>query len=600
MLEKIKTSFHGFKEGVKNASDSTLFGVRLAFKAAKFETILNILVFTLEQFPSIITSFALKMIIDSCISGENMAVNVGIWVVCYLASLLVSRGLSSLGGILTVSLRKKFELYLDEKIIGRVLDSGVAFFDDPANMDSLRIVQNESGVINSVVFVGLRTFSSCLALAASILILSALSPWLTVLYILAVIPAVVADSKFNFLVWQYDFTHSRDYRRSDNIYSEITDQRKGIEFRLYGNFPAFKKEYFNLRERWISEKAGMFKTHAWKLLFSYLLQTVSLAGVFVLSVIRFMAYEITVGEVQFYVNTALSIRNSVMAFFDNVTSIAIYGDKVSKIKNFLLGREHYRNTGNLDVPKDFEITFNNVGFHYPGSGEWVLRHCSFSFGRGDKVALVGLNGAGKSTVIKLLLGFYSVSEGEILLNGVPIEKYDKASYSRLFGAMFQDIVVYSMSIRENITLGCELDEERLKSACDFAGISDLIASLPQGFETQLGRTFDENGFVPSGGQAQRIALARAYYRSGDIMILDEPVASIDPETEFEIFEKVGRDWKDKTMLLVSHRLSNVRDCDKIIVIEDGAVSQCGTHDELIAEGGKYAEMYLTQAEKYTQ
>lgn len=268
MNDKIKERFTHFFISVKKVAVNTAFGVKLAFSAAKFETIFNIVIFTLEQFPAIITAFALRMIIDSCVSNESIYLNAFIWVTCYIVALLSSKIVGSLSGVLVVSLRKKFERFLDQKIIERVLDSGISFFDNPENMDSLHIVQNESGVINSIVFVGLRTFSVCIALITSIIILSALSPWITIFYILAVIPAVVSNAKFNFLIWEYDFTHSRDYRRSDTIYSEMTDPNKAIEFRLYNNFPHFRHEYCKLRENWITEKNKMFQQYAWKLFLS--------------------------------------------------------------------------------------------------------------------------------------------------------------------------------------------------------------------------------------------------------------------------------------------------------------------------------------------
>lgn len=185
---------------------------------------------------------------------------------------------------------------------------------------------------------------------------------------------------------------------------------------------------------------------------------------------------------------------------------------------------------------------------------------------------------------------------------MPLESYKRSELYRLFGAMFQDVVIYSMSIRENITIGRkgDVDEDRLAAACEIAGLTKMISELPRGLDTELQRTFDRNGLIPSGGQAQRIALARAIYRGGDIMILDEPVASIDPETEYEIFGRVMTEWEDKTLVLVSHRLSNIRMCDRIIVIECGRVSEVGTHDELMKRRGAYARMYDSQAEWYDE
>ena len=414
-MGRIKDKTRGFLSNVKASVGNTAFGVSLSFSAAKLETILNIIVFTLEQFPAIITAFALRMIIDSCTERESIPLSAVALGICYISALMLSKGIASLSSLLTVSLRKKFEKYLDQRILNRVLSSGISFFYDPANMDSLRIVQNESGVINSVVFVGLRTFSASLALITSIIILSALSPWMTLLYILAVIPAVVANSKFNFLIWQYDFYHSRDYRRSDNIYSEMTAPRKAVEFRLYDNFPHFKKEYSELRNKWISEKDRMFRQHALNFFFGYLIQMAALISVFVLSILRFSASVITAGDVQFYVNTAQNIRNSVMSFFDNVTSIAIYSDKVASLRRFLNVREKARDEDKgFDIPENFVIEFDNVGFIYPGSDTWVLRNCSFAFEKGERIAFAGLNGAGKSTVISCFLAYMRSARGKYL------------------------------------------------------------------------------------------------------------------------------------------------------------------------------------------
>ena len=246
------------------------------------------------------------------------------------------------------------------------------------------------------------------------------------------------------------------------------------------------------------------------------------------------------------------------------------------------------------------IEFRDVTFTYPGRDEPALEHVSFTIELGETVALVGRNGAGKTTIVKLLTRLYDPDAGQILVDGVDVREYDPAELRREVGVIFQDYVTYYLSARENIGVGRleELDDlERIDRAAAQSGADAVVAQLPEGYDTLLGKWFDQ-GHQLSGGEWQKVALARAFMRDAQILILDEPTASLDAQAEYEIFARMKELTSDKTALFISHRFSTVRLADRILVLEGGAIIEQGTHDELLLQNGRYAEFFNLQAASY--
>ena len=258
-----------------------------------------------------------------------------------------------------------------------------------------------------------------------------------------------------------------------------------------------------------------------------------------------------------------------------------------------------KNPKEIDIDKPISFEFRNVSFKYPGTENFVLKDINFSIEPKDNIAIVGANGAGKTTIVKLLCRFYDVTSGEILVNGVNIKDLDLDNWYRCIGTLFQEFMHYDFTVRENIMLGNPKvkNEDKMRLAANQSGVSEFVEALPNKYNQLLGRQF-EGGVELSQGQWQKLAIARAFYEGAQILILDEPTSAIDAESEYEIFQNLNKHYKDKTLFLISHRFSTVRNANKIIVLKEGRILETGSHDELLRVGGLYARMFRKQALGY--
>ena len=276
---------------------------------------------------------------------------------------------------------------------------------------------------------------------------------------------------------------------------------------------------------------------------------------------------------------------------------------LSKIQEYLNIPEPFRFEGGVQPPAadGYELRLENVSFHYPGTERDILRHIDLTIHPGEKLAVVGLNGAGKTTMVMLLCGFYDPTEGRVLLNGQDIREFDRSAYYRLFSAVFQGFSILDTTIAECVAQTTEhIDRVKVDHCLAQAGLTEAIAKFPQGVDTHFGREVYLDGVQLSGGQTQRLMLARALYKDGPILVLDEPTAALDPIAENDIYQKYSDMTAGKTSVFISHRLASTRFCDRILFIADGGIAEEGTHKELLAKGGAYAELFAVQSRYYQE
>lgn len=316
-------------------------------------------------------------------------------------------------------------------------------------------------------------------------------------------------------------------------------------------------------------------------------------------------HAISVGDFSLYLNAITTFNNSVQAIISSYIDISNNGQYLKDYFDFLELHSRYSDGKSaFSQPEDMEmeLTFENVSFTYPGQNTPSLKDINLTVKKKERLSIVGENGAGKTTLVKLMLRLYEPTEGRILLNGIDIREIDYKAYLKLFSTVFQDFKLFAFRIIDNITSlsGDAVEESRVESSLEKAGLSDRISSLEKGVETYLYKIYEEDGIELSGGEAQKLAIARALYKDASIVILDEPTAALDPKAEYDIYTKFLAMVDSKTAIFISHRLSSTKFCDRIVVLRDGRIVETGSHSELLSQKGYYAELFDLQARFYME
>lgn len=308
-------------------------------------------------------------------------------------------------------------------------------------------------------------------------------------------------------------------------------------------------------------------------------------------------------EFLLYFTAMTTFTQWVMGILREMSTLHKESLDISRVREFLDFPEPFRFEDGRDVPAsdDYELTLENVSFRYPGAEADTIRHLSLTVHPGERLAIVGLNGAGKTTLVKLLCGLLDPTEGTVRLNGTDIREFDRRQYYDLFSAVFQQFSILDVTVAEQIAqTTVDIDYDRLAKCVEQAGLTSTIEELPKGLETHIGREVYLDGVLLSGGQMQRLMLARALYKNGPILLLDEPTAALDPIAENDIYQKYSEMTQGKTSLFISHRLASTRFCDRIIFMADGGIREEGTHESLLALGGEYAGLFEVQSRYYQE
>ena len=428
-------------------------------------------------------------------------------------------------------------------------------------------------------------------------------PFLILLLLIAIIPSFLNEIKFSRQSYSLVRSWTPERRELDYLRFIGASDVTAKEVKLFSLADFISDRFSRLANKYyLANKALAIKRAVWGSLFN-VIGDLSYYGAYVIIVIRTVAGIITIGDLTFLAGSFRSLRNQLQTIFQRFTKItesALYLkdyfdfmdiDQSQKIK--------ISNPGAIEpVAKGF--TFENLSFKYPESENYVLKDISFTIKAGEKMALVGENGAGKTTLVKLLLRMYEPTEGRILLDGKDVWSFDADEYQKLFGVIFQDFVRYYFTAKENIAVG-KIDELSNQNQIEYAAKKSLadqvIEGLPEKYDQPLGKRF-HNGKELSGGQWQKVALARAYMKNAEVIVLDEPTAALDARAEFEAFERFTELSEGKTAVLISHRFSTVRMADRILVLKNGGILEIGTHQELLDNEGLYAELFNYQAQGY--
>jgi len=374
------------------------------------------------------------------------------------------------------------------------------------------------------------------------------------------------------------------------------------EIRLSNIFNLFRRQYDTATDNnsRIARKFAFANAslNFWRITFTF---TVIFEGVLLYAIYRNrVSGSISLAQLTIMTSLMVTMTWVLIGMFENIMMVLKNAVFINNIRGFLEYEEEIPEDQDGETPsEDFEsLEFRNVSFSY--KDEKTIQNLSFVITKGQNAALVGHNGAGKTTIIKLLLRLYDPTEGEILYNGKNIKSYKLKAYREIFATTFQDYKIFGMSVKENVLMGrhYEDEEERVVNALKKAGVYEKVMTLPDGINNMMTKEFDENGAVLSGGESQKIAVARTFVKDSPMKIFDEPSSALDPIAEYDLFQNIMKEGNEHTMLFISHRLSSVKDCDKVFMLERGKLIEEGTHDQLMKNNGEYAAMYKKQACNY--
>lgn len=517
----------------------------------------------------------------------------------YCAVMLMEKLFDTVSDLVSFKYNDAINYYLDNAMIDKVSAIDLAFFDSSDLNDKLDNAWDLMYSTKNMVSFVFDMLQRTIRLIISFSLVLTLSLWLVPAVIILCIPSVIGDRKVNDMNYRFNKDYTKSHRKLE-YYKDLFFEGARSEVRLYHLKDYFTSLYTGIWELW--DKAVHAKNIQACLIniASLVLLTVNEVIVYILSVVKLIAGKIAVGDVAYYVSLLAQFRQDFTSLCYRINMFSKNSKELNDVRSFVEMEPLLEHGGTMIPTGNPRIEFKDVSFRYPGGDHDVLSHCSFTIEPGEIVGLVGPNGCGKSTIVKLLCRFYDPGSGEILIDGVSNKEYDIVKLRELFGVLFQDYVRYSFSLRENVALSkpekkdCDADILR---ACDQSRI-DFMKDWKNGIDENLTRRFDPNGKELSGGQWQRISLARAFFRDASIILLDEPSASLDPIAEHQIFEDFSKIAENKSAVLISHRLSSITLADKILVLEDGHIIEQGSHADLLRLNGRYAHLFNLQASKY--
>ena len=581
-----------------------LFFIRFSWKHEKLYLIYNVLNQFVSSMIPIVAVIMPRFIINELMGEQRVSslmVYIGILIGYTSIAAALSNWLSWAGFSRRAKVSQRFNEFLHEKTINA----------DYADIESSLYLEMKEKA-SKFLFGDLRGFSYVLDMAIGIIgkaftmigviaVVAALNPIIVVVFIALVIFSSLFESRIQKQQAKMQLEMTVLNRRT-MYYSEV------LEDFSYG-----KEIRINNLGKWLMGREKVHWDNGFQLLkksnilgvrsgaFNAFTSLVQQLVAYIYLVAQVFARAITIGDFTMYVGGVIAFSGAMRGLMQNVIEISVYRNYYDAVEEYLDIPAKMRSNARLPVPEGkHKIEFHDVSFSYPNQQGYALKNINIALCPGQKLSIVGENGAGKTTFVKLLCRIYDPTEGAIYLDGVDIRHIDYEQYMELFSTVFQDYKLYSLSLKDNVALAKSdnAEDDKVINVLRQAGFGDKLDSLPNGLQTLVYKNYDDEGFEPSGGEGQKIALARALYKDAPIIVLDEPAAALDPRAEYEMYQNFNELVGDKTAVYISHRLSSTRFCDVIAVFSNGQIVEYGSHGELQEKKGLYAELWSMQATYY--
>jgi ATP-binding cassette subfamily B protein len=593
----MKEKFKLFRESLK-----------LVWASAPGWATVNAIISLIRSFLPLALLFLIKLLIDQITKASGSASETGfsqvLWLIIAVVTVYFIDEISTdFGNFVRKKQSLKLESYMYDLLHTKSVKLDLINFERPDYFDCLTRASREApwrpnSILNNLV----SMFRGLISLILMAGLLAGLNWLIAVLLLVVNIPAVWLRLHYADIIYNFQKQQTPEARKTAYFNWLLTGDRPSRELRLFGLGDYFKTLF---RKSFLKQKEEEIRIVRKRTFIETISSVFKASAVFL--VLLYIAREtingsLSLGEMALFI---LAFRQGMMYIKDIFSSVAgLYEDSlfIGDVFDFLNLNEKIIAEEPVIVPSSFskKIDVQNLSFSYPGNNLPVINNVSFEINKGEIIALVGPNGAGKSTLVKLLCRLYDAETGSIKLDGNDIRNMDPAKYRKFFSVVFQDFMLYNLSAGENIRLGNSnaVDpKEKIVSAASLTGVNRLLSSLPDGYDTAIGNLFDDSREL-SWGEWQKIAIARALFRDAPVLILDEPASALDAETEYEIFSQFRELIKGKTSILISHKFTNVKMADRIIVLNKGVIEESGTHDELMRKKGPYYNMYTKQSSRF--
>lgn len=574
----------------------------IAWKAHKsyfIASAFRVIIGTVQPFVYIMM---MPMIVDELLSARRLE-----QLIMYAAIIVLGEGaLTLLQSILETQTQKdteKFDNLFKERMSHKVMELDYYLTEDKKALDQIELAKNGiewySGGVNGIAFPIFEIIRASMTIVGVAILIVLNAPLLLVITAVLLALSALVQNKINKVGIEAYGRLSKLNRIFSYLGWELTDFRYGKDIRLYNAADMMVEKW----DAYNKECQANWKWQADQTIgYQYIMMLIEIArditNYLYLGILAILG-KMSIGVCIQMMSAGATFHNSMHTIVFNVQDIikkASYAYEYVKFMNYPTTEDK---EGRAVEEKPHVIEFKDVSFTYPNTDVKVLNKVNLTLTQGEHLSVVGLNGAGKTTFVKLLCRLYEPTEGEILLDGVNIKEYDYKEYMKLFAPVFQDFKLFSFSVKENILLNKTEQEENLPKLIQQVGLEEKINSWEQGAETILFKAFDEKGIEPSGGEQQKMAIARALQKDAPVVILDEPTAALDPIAEYDIYRQFDTLVGGKTAIYISHRLSSCKFCDRIAVFSEGRIKEYGTHDELVVlHGGVYATMFAAQAQYY--
>lgn len=516
-----------------------------------------------------------------------------------LASDLLGRLISYADSLL----QERLVIFLSIRLMDHAARLDLASFEDAGFQDRLDRARRQTMGRIPLVNQLMQQLQDGVTVASFAVGLIAYNPWLVLLLAIALIPTLMGQMHFNAALYDMNWRRAPERRQRDYLRMIGATAETAKEVKIFGLNQFLRDRYLDLAERFYAENRAINRRQLIVLAALTGIGTVCYYGAYLWIIGATLTGRLSIGDLTFLSGSFLRMRGLIeglLISFSNMAGQAMYLDDLYQFLDETPAIASPPDPRPVPTPIRDGIRFENVGFRYPGSDRWAVRHLTFELKAGESVALVGENGAGKTTIVKLLGRLYDPDEGRILLDGHDLRNYDLDQLRAAIGIVFQDFVRYAMTAADNIATGrieARGDRARIVGAAERAMADALIARLPEGYDQMVGKRF-ARGVELSGGEWQKLAIARAYMRDSQLLVLDEPTAALDARAEHDLFQRFRDLTRGRSTVLISHRFSSVRMADRIIVLAGGRVEDHGTHDQLMSRPGRYRDLFELQAQGY--